>query len=187
MNGVDAVLAKYPWIDKDRLGVTGGSYGGFMTNWIVSHTNRFKAAVTLRSISNFVSDDGTRDGAYGHADDFTGDIFEKFDVYWNASPLKYVKNVKTPTLVLHSDNDFRVPIEQGEQWFRALRPLRRAERDRLLPARESQPDAHRRAEASRREHHWQVYWFDRYINGNANAAPPDAPARTASSSTQDRP
>ena len=120
MNGVDAALAKYPWIDTDRLGVTGGSYGGFMTNWIVGHTNRFKAAVTLRSISNFVSDDGTRDGAYGHADDFSGDIFEKFDLYWNASPLKYAKNVKTPTLVLHSDNDFRVPIEQGEQWFRAL-------------------------------------------------------------------
>ena len=113
MNGVDAALAKYPWVDRDRLGVTGGSYGGFMTNWIVSHTNRFKAAVTLRSISNFVSDDGTRDGQYGHADDFTGDIFEKFDLYWNASPLKYVKHVKTPTLVLHSDNDFRVPIERG--------------------------------------------------------------------------
>ncbi len=62
MNGVEAVLAKNPWIDADRLGVTGGSYGGYMTNWIISHTTRFKAAVTLRSISNFVSDDGTRDG-----------------------------------------------------------------------------------------------------------------------------
>ena len=61
MNGVEAVLAKNSWIDADRLGVTGGSYGGYMTNWIISHTTRFKAAVTLRSISNFVSDDGTRD------------------------------------------------------------------------------------------------------------------------------
>ena len=64
--------------------MTGGSYGGYMTNWIVGHTTRFKAAVTLRSISNFISDDGTRDGAYGHADDFGGDIFEKHDLYWNA-------------------------------------------------------------------------------------------------------
>ena len=88
MNGVDAALAKYPWVDADRLGVTGGSYGGCLTNWIVSHNDRFKAAVTLRSISNFVSDGGTRDGAYGHADDFTGDIFDKFDLYWSASPLK---------------------------------------------------------------------------------------------------
>ena len=88
MNGVDAILAKYSWIDRNRLGVTGGSYGGFMTNWIVGHTDRFKAAVTLRSLSNFLSDDGTRDGAYGHADDFRA-ISSKFDAYWNASPLKY--------------------------------------------------------------------------------------------------
>ena len=121
MAGVDAAFKENPWIDQDRLGVTGGSYGGFMTNWIVGHTNRFKAAVTLRSVSNFISDDGTRDGAYGHEDDFKGFLFDDFDQYWNASPLKYAKNVKTPTLILHSDNDYRVPIEQGEQWFRALK------------------------------------------------------------------
>ena len=74
MNGVDAVLAKNPWIDRDRLGVTGGSYGGFMTNWIVGHTDRFKAAVTLRGISNFTSVEGTRDAAYGHKRDFGGDL-----------------------------------------------------------------------------------------------------------------
>ena len=121
MNGVRAVTAANPWIDTTRLGVTGGSYGGYMTNWIVGHTGLFKAAVTLRSISNFISDDGTRDGAYGHKGDFGGDIFEKYDLFWDRSPLKYVKNVTTPILVLHSDNDYRVPIEQGEQWFRALR------------------------------------------------------------------
>ncbi len=120
MTGVQVALKQNPWIDRDRLGVTGGSYGGFMTNWIVTQTNLFKAAVTLRSISNFVSDDGTRDGAYGHKQDFGGDIFHNFDEYWKYSPLHYVQNVKTPTLVLHSDNDYRVPIEQGEQWFRAL-------------------------------------------------------------------
>ncbi|HWX39710.1 MAG TPA: S9 family peptidase, partial [Blastocatellia bacterium] len=70
MNGVQAVLKKYPWIDRSRLGVTGGSYGGYMTNWIVGHTDMFKAAVTLRSVSNFISDEGTRDGAYGHRRDF---------------------------------------------------------------------------------------------------------------------
>src|SRR5207244_578757 len=70
MAGVDAILAKYDWIDRDRVGVTGGSYGGFMTNWILGHTTRFKAAVTLRSISNFASIEGTRDAAYSHARDF---------------------------------------------------------------------------------------------------------------------
>src|SRR5207253_5382119 len=81
MNGVEAILKKYSWIDRDRLGVTGGSYGGFMTNWIVGHTNIFKAAVTLRSLSNFISDEGTRDGAYGHRADFGGDLFERFDLF----------------------------------------------------------------------------------------------------------
>ena len=181
MNGVDAILAKYSWIDRERLGVTGGSYGGYLTNWIVSHTNRFKAAVTLRSISNFVSDDGTRDGAYGHADDFQGDIFEKHDLYWDRSPLKYVKNVKTPTLVLHSDNDFRVPIEQGEQWFRALRHFGVPSEIVFFPR-----ENHNLTRTGEPKHlvesiNWQVYWFDRYLNGNANAVPPDAAAKKGAS------
>lgn len=87
MNGVDAALQRYQWIDRERMGVTGGSYGGYLTNWIVGHTDRFKAAVTLRSVVNFISDEGTRDGAYGHSPDFGGDLFEKFDLYWDRSPL----------------------------------------------------------------------------------------------------
>jgi len=176
MNGVDAVLERNPWIDKDRLGVTGGSYGGFMTNWIISHTNRFKAAVTLRSISNFISDDGTRDGAYGHSEDFGGDVFERFETYWDTSPLKYVKNVKTPTLVLHSDLDFRVPIEQGEQWFRALQHFGVPSEIVFFPR-----ENHNLTRTGEPVHlveslKWQVYWFDRYLNGNA-AAPPNAPQK----------
>ncbi len=163
MNGVDAVLQKYPWIDRDRLGVTGGSYGGFMTNWIVSHTNRFKAAVTLRSISNFVSDDGTRDGPYGHKRDFGGDLFQNYDFYWDSSPLKYVKNVKTPTLILHSEMDFRVPIEQGEQWFRALKHYGVPTEMVIFPR-----ENHNLTRTGEPKHlveslNWQLYWFDRYL------------------------
>jgi dipeptidyl aminopeptidase/acylaminoacyl peptidase len=178
MNGVDAVLAANPWIDAEKLGVTGGSYGGYMTNWIVGHTNRFKAAVTLRGISNFISDEGTRDGAYGHADDFAGDLFEKFDAYWKASPLKYAKDVKTPTLVLHQDNDFRVPIEQGEQWFRALRHFGVPSEIVFFPR-----ENHNMTRTGEPKHlvesiRWQVYWFDKYLNGNAAARPPDAPDKS---------
>ena len=173
MKGVDAILAKYAWIDRDRLGVTGGSYGGYLTNWIVSHTNRFKAAVTLRSVSNFISDDGTRDGAYGHADDFQGDIFEKFDLYWDRSPLKYARNVKTATLILHSDNDFRVPIEQGEQWFRALKHYGVTTEIVMFPR-----ENHNLTRTGEPKHvveslNWQLYWFDRFLNGNAAAVAPD--------------
>jgi dipeptidyl aminopeptidase/acylaminoacyl peptidase len=173
MNGLDAALKKYPWIDQERMGVTGGSYGGFMTNWIVGHTDRFKAAVTLRSLSNFISDDGTRDGAYGHTPDFGGDIFQKMDLYWDRSPLKYARNVKTPTLILHSDNDYRVPIEQGEQWFRALKHFGVTTEIVFFPR-----ENHNLTRTGEPKHlveslNWQLYWFDRYLNGNSNAVPPD--------------
>lgn len=124
MNFVDVCLEKYPNIDKDRIGVTGGSYGGFMSNWIVSHTDRFKACVTQRSISNWVSFYGVSDiGYYFATDQNRAFIDEKdyFDKMWNHSPLKYVDNVKTPTLVIHSDKDYRCPLEQGLQWFTALK------------------------------------------------------------------
>jgi len=173
MNGVDAVLAANPWIDRERLGVTGGSYGGFMTNWIVGHTGRFKAAVTLRSISNFISDDGTRDGAYGHRTDFGGDIFQKHEVYWDRSPLKYVQNVTTPILVLHSDNDYRVPIEQGEQWFRALRHFGKTAELVIFPR-----ENHNLTRTGEPRHlveslDWQAWWFTKYLEGKADAVPPD--------------
>ena len=174
MAGVDAALKQYPWVDPNNLGVTGGSYGGYMTNWIVSHTNRFKAAVTLRSLSNFISDDGTRDGPYGHEDYFKGIIFDDYDQYWNASPLKYAKNVHTPTLILHSDMDFRVPIEQGEQWFRALQHFGVPSEIVMFPR-----ENHNLTRTGEPKHlveslNWQLYWFDRYLNGIAGAKPPDA-------------
>ncbi|HMG72931.1 MAG TPA: S9 family peptidase [Pyrinomonadaceae bacterium] len=174
MNGVDAALKKYPWIDQDRMGVTGGSYGGYATNWIVSHTGRFKAAVTLRSVSNFISDDGTRDSAYGHTPDFGGDIFQKYELYWDRSPLKYAQNVKTPTLILHSDNDYRVPIEQGEQWFRALKHFGVTAEIVFFPR-----ENHNLTRTGEPKHlveslNWQLYWFDRFLNGNTSAVPPDA-------------
>jgi dipeptidyl aminopeptidase/acylaminoacyl peptidase len=172
MNGVDAALKRYPWVNADKLGVTGGSYGGFMTNWIVGHTDRFKAAVTLRSVVNFISDEGTRDGAYGHAPDFGGDVFERFDFYWDRSPLKYAKNVKTPTLILHSDNDFRVPLEQGEQWFRALKHFGVTTEIVMFPR-----ENHNLTRTGEPKHlveslNWQLYWFDRFLNGNEAAVPP---------------
>ncbi len=173
MNGVEAALNKYPWLDRDRLGVTGGSYGGYMTNWIVGHTNIFKAAVTLRSVVNFISDEGTRDGAYGHKPDFGGDLFEKFDLYWERSPLKYARNVRTPILILHSDNDYRVPLEQGEQWFRALQHYGVPSEFVIFPR-----ENHNLTRTGEPKHlvesmNWQLYWFDRYLNGNAAAVPPD--------------
>lgn len=173
MNGVDQVIKANAWVDTTRLGVTGGSYGGYLTNWIVGHTNRFKAAVTLRSVVSFLSDEGTRDGAYGHADDFGGDLFEKFDLYWDRSPLKYAKNVSTPILILHADNDFRVPLEQGEQWFRALKWYGKTAEIVMFPR-----ENHNQTRTGEPKHlveslDWQVYWFSKYLDGRTDAVAPD--------------
>lgn len=123
MAGLDHVIAENDWIDTDRLGVTGGSYGGFMTNWIVGHTNRFKAAVTQRSISNWVSFYGVSDIGYYFSEWQHGADMTDVDKLWDFSPLKYVENVETPLLILHSENDLRCPMEQAEQLFITLKRM----------------------------------------------------------------
>jgi dipeptidyl aminopeptidase/acylaminoacyl peptidase len=119
----DAALAAEPRLDPARTGVMGGSYGGFMTNWITSQTGRFQAAVTDRSICNLISFGGTSDiGMRFWDDELGGNFHRSADVerLWAMSPLRYVEQVKTPTLIIHSLEDLRCPIEQGEQWFAAL-------------------------------------------------------------------
>lgn len=122
MAGLDAALARFPFLDPDRLGVEGGSYGGYMTNWIVGHTQRFRAAVTMRSIANCLSQWGTSDLAYfkGYWE-FPGDPWDSPEFYWERSPLAYVKQIATPLLILHSENDLRCPISEAEQLFAALK------------------------------------------------------------------
>jgi len=121
MDFMDGVLKKYPQIDEKRVGETGGSYGGFMTNWIVGHTNRFACAATQRSISNWVSFYGISDiGPDFSMDQTGGDIEENIEKMWEHSPLKYASNVKTPVLFIHSDEDYRCPMSQGIQFYTAL-------------------------------------------------------------------
>jgi dipeptidyl aminopeptidase/acylaminoacyl peptidase len=139
--GVDAALAKYPWLDGTRLGVEGGSYGGQLTNWLITQTDRFKAAIPAAGISNLVSFNYM---AYYHdylAVEFGGRPHEAFkpideklwpaatrpktimDVLWERSPLRYVSRAKTPTLFLHGENDNDVPIAEAEQFFIALKDV----------------------------------------------------------------
>lgn len=117
----DAALAAHDWIDQARLGVTGGSYGGFMTNWIIGHTGRFKAAVSQRSISNWVSMMNTTDIGYYFAPDQTAaDPWTDIDAMWEQSPLKYANRVTTPTLFIHSDEDYRCWMAEALQMYTAL-------------------------------------------------------------------
>lgn len=123
MSFVDKALERYPQIDKDHLGVTGGSYGGFMTNWIIGHTHRFRAAATQRSISNLVSLEGTSDcGMWLRKQHLSGDCGENVaEKLWDMSPLKYIDAADTPTLIIHAEEDKRCWYAEGLQLFTALR------------------------------------------------------------------
>ncbi len=117
-------VEKKPFIDKQRMGVTGGSYGGYMTNWIIGHTDRFNAAVTQRSVSNLLSMWGSSDFNWTFQVEFGNKSpWENFENYWRQSPMKYIGNAKTPTLLIHSEQDLRCAIEQDEQVFVALKNL----------------------------------------------------------------
>jgi len=121
---VDETLSRNPWIDRERLFITGGSHGGFLTNWITTETPRFRAAVTQRSVSNWISEAGTQ--AYpprAMREEFGGTIWENYPLYWERSPLSRANRVQTPTLVIHSDRDVITPLGQGQEWYFALKAL----------------------------------------------------------------
>jgi len=122
MRFTDAVLERFPAIDPERVGVTGGSYGGFMTNWIIGHTQRFRAAVSQRSISNWFSMGYTTDIGYFFAPDQIGATpWSDPAKLWEHSPLKYADRVQTPTLFIHSDADYRCWLPEALQMFTALK------------------------------------------------------------------
>ena len=101
------VLKKQSFVDSRRMGVIGGSYGGYMTNWVISHCHDFAAAVTDRSISNLVSFSGSTDLMEPVSHYFPGTFWDQPEARWDQSPMKYLGNVRTPTLIIHSEGDLR--------------------------------------------------------------------------------
>jgi dipeptidyl aminopeptidase/acylaminoacyl peptidase len=120
MTAVDAV-AKRPDVDSTRMGVTGGSYGGFMTAWVTTKTNRFKAAETDRMISEWTFWYGASDAQGLTENEFFGHPWDNQIMYDTLSPIRHVKNVRTPTLLVQSEEDYRTPIGNAELWFMALK------------------------------------------------------------------
>ncbi|MTI94998.1 MAG: S9 family peptidase [Firmicutes bacterium] len=164
MRFTDEVLKRYPDIDAERLGVTGGSYGGFMTNWIIGHTDRFRAAASQRSISNWVSFGFVSDIGYFFEPDQVGATpWEDIDKVWEHSPLKYADKVKTPTLFIHSDEDYRCWVPEAIQMFTALKfhgvesrlCMFRGENHELSRSGKPKPRIRRLEEITQ--------WFDRYL------------------------
>ncbi len=160
---VDAALEQFDFIDPDRLGVMGGSYGGYMTSWIVSHTDRFKAALSERAVNNMLSEFGSSDFGWFHRA-YTGVWpFEDVQPYLDQSPTTYAANITTPLLILHSENDLRCNIEQAEHLFTILRLLGREVEFVRFPA-----ESHELTRSGSPFHRVTrleivVDWFDRYL------------------------
>ena len=161
---LETAIAQHPWIDAERLGVTGGSYGGYLTNWIVSHDTRFKAAVTQRCVSNFYSFFGTSDIGFSFGEfEFGGTPWADTEKLLKHSPITYVDKIETPLLIIHNELDFRCPIEQAEQMYTALKYLGREVGFVRIPG-----ESHglsRNGTPSRRlaRLHHMIGWFDSHL------------------------
>jgi dipeptidyl aminopeptidase/acylaminoacyl peptidase len=163
MRGVDDVVARGA-IDPDRMGVLGGSYGGFMTAWIVGHTDRFHAAIADRAYLNAASFYGTSDiGPWLSRENWEKPVWEDRARYEWHSPLTYVQNIHTPLLIIHSEKDYRCPIEQAEQLFTALIFLGRE--TEFLRFEEQNHDLSRNGHPRLRVERLEaiVDWFTRYL------------------------
>lgn len=163
--------SKLRWVDQTRLGVTGGSYGGYMTAWLVGHTQRFGAAVATRGCYNFpsfygTSDIGTTFGEYV----LGGTIFEREALYKEKSPLTYAPRMRTPILLIHNESDLRCPMEQAEQLFVHLRRLGKVDTD-LIRFPEESHNLSRSGRADRRVERLEriLGWFDRYLSAGTSA------------------
>ena len=160
---VDEALHRFDFIDPARLGVIGGSYGGYMTSWIVAHTDRFKAAVSERAVNQFVSQWGSSDFGFdfkGYSGTF---LYEDMEGYLKVSPTTYAENIHTPLMILHSEDDLRCPVEQAEQLFVTLRLLKRPVELVRFPA-----ESHELTRSGSPVHRVQRFelvleWFDRYL------------------------
>jgi dipeptidyl aminopeptidase/acylaminoacyl peptidase len=167
MEATDHVIENYPYVDAGRFGVLGGSYGGFMTNWIVGHTDRYRAAVTQRSISNWYSFHGTSDIGWmtlpTHELINGKDPWDDLELCMEKSPITYVKEMKTPLLIIHSEQDHRCPMEQGEQLYIALKKLGRTTEFVRFP-----DEPHGLSRTGKPKHRVErlqhiVRWFDRHL------------------------
>ena len=163
LGGLDAVLA-LGYVDPNRIGVTGGSYGGYLTNWIIGHSDRFRAAVTQRCVSNFMSMYGTSDIGFDFGEyEWGGTPWANADRLMRHSPITYVEQMATPLLIIHSENDLRCPIEQAEQLFVALKRLGKEVAFVRIP--DEDHNLSRAGTPSRRlaRLHHLIGWFDSHL------------------------
>jgi dipeptidyl aminopeptidase/acylaminoacyl peptidase len=120
MNGLDYVLKTYPFVDGNRMAAAGASYGGYMMNWILGHTDRFRCIVSHDGVFNPASAYGTTEELWFNEWEFGGTPYKNPELYKKWSPMEFAQNFKTPTLVIHGQQDFRLDVSEGFQLFTAL-------------------------------------------------------------------
>jgi acylaminoacyl-peptidase len=165
IQAVTAFMQDHPNIDAKRMGVMGGSYGGYMTNWAIGHTNDFAGAITDRCVSNLVSMAGSSDFCDLPDSYFPGNAWDRPEARWEQSPLKYFGKARTPTLVIHSEGDLRCNVEQAEQVFTALKLLNVPTRFVRYP-RSTSHGMSRSGPPDMRRHrlHEILGWWKRYLH-----------------------
>jgi len=162
MAAVDHVVS-LGFIDEKRMGVTGGSYGGYMTNWIVTHTDRFAAGVTQRSVSDLSSMFGNSDVGWDMAYEFGGPPWENREVYQKWSPITYIAQCKTPLMIIHSENDLRCNVEQDDQMFLSLKYLKQETEYVRFPEEFHGLSRHGRPDRREARLEFIIGWFDKYL------------------------
>lgn len=164
MTGVDKVI-EMGIADPERLGVLGWSYGGFMTSWIVTQTQRFKVASAGAPVTNLMSFNGTADIPGFVPDYFGGQFWEAMDLYQKHSPMFNVKNVTTPTMIQHGEADIRVPISQGYEFYNALKVKGVPTRMLVLPRQPHGPNEPKMQLVTMKAN---LEWFDKYLGGKSS-------------------
>jgi len=162
MAAVDHALS-LGFVNKNKMGVTGGSYGGYMTNWIVTHTSRFKAAVTQRCVSDLSSMFGNSDIGWDLSWEFGGAPWKNRQAYLKWSPMTYIDKCTTPLLIIHSEFDLRCNIEQGDQMFTALKYLKQDVEYIRFPEEPHGLSRHGRPDRREARLKFIVDWFDKYL------------------------
>jgi dipeptidyl aminopeptidase/acylaminoacyl peptidase len=174
---LDAALDREPALDHDRVGVLGGSYGGYLTTWLVGHTDRFAAACSERAANNLESLEWASDAAGSFRFEFGVTHLDAPEAYRRMSPMSHVRDIDTPMLVLHSENDLRCPVEQADQLFVALRLLGKPVEYWRFPE-----EGHELSRSGSPRHRVQraeviLDWFGRHLGGTRPRITWDHPAR----------
>jgi dipeptidyl aminopeptidase/acylaminoacyl peptidase len=159
----DEAVKRFGFVDPDRLGVMGGSYGGYMTTWIAAHTDRFRAACSERSCNNFILEGGAADIGWMFKGEVGAYWFEDPEAYLRISPSTYAKDITTPMLIVHSENDLRCPVGHAEDLFTILRLLKREVELVRFP--EESHELTRSGSPVHRVQRFEILldWFDRHL------------------------